>query len=62
MEAGAYAVEATIEASHWWFVGRRRLFARELARLAIPRDARVLDIGTSTGLSILVTAEAGAKE
>ena len=43
-------------------VSRHRLSVRELARLEIPRDACVLDIGTSTGVSILVTAEAGAKE
>jgi len=43
-------------------VSRRRLSVRELARLEIPRDACVLDIGSSAGLSILVTAEAGEKE
>ena len=43
-------------------VSRCRLSVRELARLEIPRDACVLDIGSSTGLSILVTAEASAKE
>ena len=43
-------------------VSRRRLSLRELARLEIPRDACVLDIASSTGLSILITAEASAKE
>jgi hypothetical protein len=43
-------------------LSRRRLSIRELVRLEIPRDACVLDIGSSTGLSILVTAEAGANK
>jgi hypothetical protein len=55
MEVKAYAVEATIEASHWWSAGRRRLFARELARLSIPRD------GTSTGQQIRMLSHSGVK-
>jgi hypothetical protein len=43
-------------------VSRRRLSVRELTRLETPRDACVLDIASSTGLSILITAEASAKE
>lgn len=59
MKAGTYAVEAAIEATHWWFVGRRRLFAREITRLAIPLDDRVLDIGTSTGANLRMLMELG---
>jgi hypothetical protein len=41
MEAGAYAVEMTSEASHWPFAGLRRLSARELARLAKMRSRSI---------------------
>ncbi len=52
MESTVYAVEAAIEERHWWFAGRRRLFARELRRADVANDARVLDIGTSTGTNL----------
>jgi SAM-dependent methyltransferase len=54
-----YAAEARIEATHWWFVGRRRLFAREIARLGIRHDARTLDIGTSTGTNLRMLRDLG---
>ena len=59
MEPAVYAVEAEIEAHHWWFVGRRRLFARELARAGIAPRSRVLDIGTSTGTNLRMLRELG---
>jgi SAM-dependent methyltransferase len=61
MKAGTYTVEAAIEESHWWFFGRRRLFARELAQLAVPQDAQVLDIGTSTGSNLRMLSDLGFK-
>jgi SAM-dependent methyltransferase len=52
MDIAAYEVEAEIEGTHWWFAGRRRLFAAEIERLGMDRDAMVLDIGTSTGTNL----------
>lgn len=52
MEDTAYAIEAAVEESHWWFVARRRLLAHAIAALAAPRDAPVLDIGTGTGSNL----------
>lgn len=52
MDLNAYSLEAEIEERHWWFVGRRRLFARLLADLAVPREAAILDVGTSTGTNL----------
>src|SRR5262249_45284696 len=52
MELATYATEAEAEATHWWFVGRRRLFAREIGKTGLPRSSRVLDIGTSTGANL----------
>jgi SAM-dependent methyltransferase len=47
-----YEVEAEVEPTHWWFVGRRRLFARELTRAGLRSDSRVLDVGPGTGANL----------
>lgn len=57
MEASVYAQEAIVEATHWWFVGRRKLFTNELAQAGVSNDARVLDIGTSTGTNLRMLRE-----
>ena len=59
MDASTYAVEAEVEANHWWFVARRRLFADLIARERFSADARVLDIGTSTGTNLRLLRELG---
>ena len=52
MDAANFAVEAEVEESHWWFAGRRILFARELTRLNITRNSLVLDLGRGTGANL----------
>jgi len=59
VDAATYAVEAKVEATHWWFVARRRLFARLIERQRLERNARVLDIGTSTGTNLRLLKELG---
>lgn len=59
MENEAYAAEARLEKTHWWFVCRRRLFARELSRAGVAKNAAVLDVGTSTGTNLRMLREAG---
>ncbi|MGA9335821.1 MAG: class I SAM-dependent methyltransferase [Rudaea sp.] len=59
MEVSAYAIEAEIESTHWWFTERRRLLARLIADLEIPVDARILDIGTSTGTNLRMLRDLG---
>jgi len=59
MESTAYAIEAEVEATHWWFVERRRLFGRMIARMGLPSDARILDIGTSTGTNLRMLRDLG---
>jgi SAM-dependent methyltransferase len=59
MDLAAYAVEAEVEETHWWFVGRRSLFGREIAGLGLSKDAPVLDVGTSTGTNLRMLAELG---
>ena len=52
MDNAVYEVEARIEATHWWFVGRRALFTREIGRLGLDLHARVVDVGTGTGAGL----------
>jgi hypothetical protein len=41
MDLATYAVEAEAELAHWWFAGRRRLYAREINRLALPKSSPI---------------------
>ena len=59
MEHGVYDAEARVEAEHWWFRGRRMLFAAELRGLKIGTNADVLDIGTGTGSNLRMLREEG---
>lgn len=62
MERSVYAVEAAIEQTHWWFCGRRNLFARELQRSGVTDQARILDTGTSTGTNLRMLRELGFQQ
>lgn len=59
MEAAALVVEAQIEKTHWWFVGRRQLFGRELALAGITSQSTVLDVGTGTGANLRMLQDLG---
>jgi SAM-dependent methyltransferase len=59
MKDTAFVVEAAIEAEHWWFAGRRKLFIREIARRRIELTACVLDLGTSTGTNLRMLRDTG---
>ena len=59
MKKGTYDIEARVEAQHWWFCGRRQLFASELHALKAPIDAKFLDIGTGTGSNLRMLRHEG---
>lgn len=59
MDSSVYAVEAEVEATHWWFDGRRRLFSKEISRLGYNSKINVLDIGTSTGTNLRMLRDSG---
>jgi SAM-dependent methyltransferase len=52
MDTATYAVEAAIEADHWWYVGRRLLFSDIIKAFGLPESADVLDVGTSAGTNL----------
>ena len=59
MDPTTYDDESAVEADHWWFKGRRRLFGGILRQIGVPRDARILDAGTSSGTNLRLMREAG---
>jgi SAM-dependent methyltransferase len=59
VDPSVFQVEAKIEATHWWFVERRRLFADLIRQSRIPLDADVVDVGTGTGANLRLLKEMG---
>jgi len=59
MELSSHSAETEIEADHWWFKGRRRLFGRILRNLDVAKDARILDAGTSSGSNLRLLKDDG---
>lgn len=59
MRDATYTIEAQVEATHWWFVVRRHLVAETIRRVGVPLEARVLDIGTSTGTNLRLLRDCG---
>jgi ubiquinone/menaquinone biosynthesis C-methylase UbiE len=59
LENFVYEVEAQVEQHHWWFTGRRKLFARIIQQLGIPTAAPTLDVGTSVGTNLRMLRDSG---
>jgi SAM-dependent methyltransferase len=59
MNESVYAVDARLQAAHWWYVGRRRLFAGLIRDLGLQRNDHVLDVGTSAGTNLRLLRELG---
>jgi SAM-dependent methyltransferase len=59
MDTQTFEVEAEVEATHWWFVQRRKLFSAEIDRLGLSLQAQILDVGTGTGANLRLLKELG---
>lgn len=59
MKSETYAAEDAVVESHWWFVCRRRLFARLIVGLGIDKTAPTLDVGTSSGTNLILLRDLG---
>nr|MBA2771649.1 class I SAM-dependent methyltransferase [Sphingomonas sp.] len=50
MERVVYSHMADLDQRHWWYLGRRRVLASLIDRLARPpADGRILEVGCGTG-------------
>lgn len=58
MQAEQFAAHARVEEHHWWFVARRRILRRLVARISDP-GAPIADIGCGTGGNAAAFARAG---
>ncbi|MGL4542070.1 MAG: class I SAM-dependent methyltransferase [Polymorphobacter sp.] len=59
MEREIYDRIKLLETSHWWFVGRRDIIRAVIGRLALPRDAAIVEVGCGTGGNIPMLQEYG---
>jgi SAM-dependent methyltransferase len=49
MERQTYERMRELQRDHWWFAARREILAAEIARLPLPRPARILEAGCGPG-------------
>jgi SAM-dependent methyltransferase len=57
MRSAQFQLHATVEDTHWWFVGRRRIM-RDLVRQVLPTQepSMVVDVGCGTGANLAALA------
>lgn len=61
MEDHVYELESELEEHHWWFSARHHMFLGVLRAYKVPLDARILDVGSSTGGTIRFLLKHGYK-
>src|SRR2546423_14875422 len=59
METTVYQAEAEREETHWWFSGRRKLFANIIRTKGFAVGDPILDVGTSTGTNLRMLRDLG---
>jgi SAM-dependent methyltransferase len=59
MDERFHDFEREVEDFHWWYRVRREILDQQLARLALPPGARLLDVGCGTGGASLVLSRYG---
>src|SRR5215211_1430931 len=60
-----YPILFSVEQSHWWHIGRRKIlaeFVEAICRDVTDRRARILDVGCGTGANLLMLSKYGDAE
>lgn len=60
MDAPIYEEMAAIEATHWWFVARRRILSAVITSMGLRPDARIIELGCGTGGNLEMLARFGS--
>lgn len=61
MKKITYDIEWSLERTHWWFSGRRRLLKFLLSYLSIQRESPVIDVGCGVGSNFTLLKSMGFK-
>lgn len=59
MDYTVFDSEFKVREFHWWFTGRKLLFSRFIKRMALNREAAIIDIGISTGTNLQLLQSMG---
>ncbi len=59
MDPAAHQAEASVQSSHWWFEGRRRILETLLDGLDLDPDAALVEVGCGTGANVPVLRKFG---
>ena len=63
MERAVFDRMAELDQEHWWFLARRRIIDRLIARVVRPAEAaRILEVGCGTGHNLAMLAKYGTIE
>ncbi len=55
----AYLEMAATEDHHWWFRARRKIIESTIVTMALPREARILEVGAGTGGNLVMLSRHG---
>jgi SAM-dependent methyltransferase len=59
MDENAYREMAALQATHWWYRGRREIIAHMIGMLGLPPRARILEAGCGPGGNLAMLARFG---